>query len=76
MVAKDRTPSAWKLAIIFRSNVHNRLTDSSDNLTFQAELVAESAGKVANATLTIPRHIRHLADVVEHVSASEKQHSN
>ena len=51
-------------------------THGSNNLRLQAKLVLETACKVADAAFSIGRDIGNFANVVEHVSASEEQHSD
>lgn len=51
-----------------------KLTDGGDNLRLHAELVLETASKVADATLAITSNVGDLSDVVEHVAAGEEKH--
>lgn len=51
-------------------------THGGNNLCLQAKLVLESTGKVADASLSITGHVWDLANVIEHVSAREEQHSD
>lgn len=53
-----------------------RLTNCSNDLTFEAELIRKSRCKICDATFPIARHIRSFANMVEHVAACEKQHRN
>ena len=52
------------------------LTHSSNNLALKTELVAETSGKVADATLAVARNVGNLTNVVEHMAAGEEQHSD
>lgn len=49
------------------------LTDGGHNLRFQSELALEPSCNVADATLAIPDNVRHLPDMVEHVSTGEEK---
>lgn len=51
----------------------SKLTYSGDNLCLQSKLLGELITKVADTTITISSNIRHLSDVVEHMSTSEKE---
>jgi hypothetical protein len=74
IVAKDRIPSEFGQQIVPGSlNDKSLLTNCSNNLRLETELILETSGKVADTTLSIARHIWHLSDVVEHVSACEEQ---
>lgn len=55
---------------------HCELTHSSNNLRLKTELVLETTSKVGHTAPTIACHIWHLANVVVHVSASEKEDSD
>jgi hypothetical protein len=75
MAANDRTPSGTRLAHNFHDIVGKRQahTHGSNDLGLHAELVLKATGKVADTTLTIASNVGNLADVVEHVAASEEQ---
>lgn len=45
-------------------------------MSLKTELVLETAGEVGETALAIVSSVGHLADVVEHVSASEEQDEN
>ena len=51
-------------------------THSGDNLSLHTELVGKSSSKIRNATFSISRHVRHLSDMIEHVSASKQKDSD
>lgn len=50
------------------------LTDGGHNLSFQSELALEPSCNVADASLAISDNVRHLPDMVEHVSAGEEEY--
>lgn len=49
------------------------LTDGGNYLGLQTILTLETACEVANTTLSVSSHIRHLADVVKHMPTGEEQ---
>lgn len=49
------------------------LTHSSNNLRLQPILILETTSEVADTTLSVSCDIRHLSNVVVHVSAGEEQ---
>lgn len=51
----------------------SRLTHGSNNLRLQPILILEPSSKIAHTAFTIRLHIRHFADVVEHVAGGEEQ---
>ena len=53
-----------------------RLTHSSNDLSFEAILVREPASKIAHTASSITSNIRNLSDVVEHVSTCEEKDGN
>jgi len=52
------------------------LTNCSNNLRLQSELVAEATGEITDSALPISCHIWYLADMIEHVAASEEENSD
>lgn len=73
MVANARMPSAKMLSRSLDCNEEDHLTHRSHNLRLHPKLILETSSKVADPALTIPSHIWHFANMVEHVSAREQQ---
>ena len=59
-----------------RQPSRGKLTDSSNDLCLETELVLEATGEVGETTLAVVTSVGHLADVVEHVSAGEEQNGD
>ena len=82
MVANERTPSvcvskSLGLGPSSRAGAGSfGLTNGSNDLSLHAQLVLETGGKVADATLSIASHVGDLSDLVEHVPASEHEDTN
>lgn len=74
MVAKERMPSVNVSRLVTLQYFDwLELTNGSNDLCLEAELVLETAGEVGETALAIVTSVGHLADVVEHVSAGEEQ---
>ena len=68
---------AWGLGPSSRAGAGSfGLTNGSNDLSLHAQLVLETGGEVADATLSITSHVGHLADLVEHVPTSEHEDTN
>lgn len=49
------------------------LTDKGDDLCLETELVLKARSKVVDTTVAIRSYVGHFSDLVEHMSASEKE---
>ena len=76
MVAKERIPSVNFGQLLSRSETKVKLTHCGNDLGLETELILEATSKVVDTTLAVGLNIWDLADVVEHVSAGEKQNSD
>lgn len=56
--------------------MHCKLTNCSNNLRLQTKLGLETSSKVADATLSITRHVWNLSDMVEHMSTCKEENSD
>lgn len=77
MAAKERIPSiqtSVQVNTFFEGK--EKHTHGCNDLRLHSILVLEPTGKVADATFTVARDIWNLADVVEHVTASEEQNGD
>lgn len=69
MVERVKMASSKTLVMVYRKDHrHVKLTDRSDNLTFEPKLVLEPSGEVRNTTLSILAYVWRCTNVVEHVS--------
>lgn len=75
MVANDRIPSI-QVSLDLLQVRWMTLTHCSNNLRFESILIGEPASKVANTALAITCNIRHLSNMVEHMTAGEKKNGN
>lgn len=73
MAQKDRIPSGKLLANESEKGTGKCRTKSSYDLRLQAELALEARGNVAHPTTSVASDIRHLANVVKHVSTGEEK---
>jgi hypothetical protein len=72
---EDTVCESWSVGRVEIFNLA-RLTHSGNDLRLETELVLETAGEVGETALAVVASVGHLADVVEHVSAGEKQDKN
>lgn len=85
MVAKERTPSVKndvsreqiRLHIQIYESINvgkgEALTQRSDNLRLQPELVLEAAGEIAHTSFAVRARVRHFPDMIEHMARGEKE---
>lgn len=80
MVANARMPSTQVSAQVpffsLKAFPHGVLTEERNHLRLQTELVLEARGKVVDAATSISSHIRHLANLVEHLPASKEENAD
>lgn len=76
MAQNESTPSRLILAIVRWAQDARIRTESSNNLSFHAKLVLESARKVADAATAIASNVWHLPYVVEHMTAGKQKDGN
>jgi len=72
-VAKDRTASVRLCQYGSAEHELLALTNCSDNLCFDAELVGKSSCEVRDTPSSISGDVWNLSDMIVHVSASEHQ---
>lgn len=85
IVAKDKMPSTHKTISTsppshfqFARNlkqhmeIGKKLTHRRHNLRLQPQLIAKAPNKIRDPAFPIPTHIRHLADMIEHMPARKE----